>query len=126
MCVCASMHVCMCVRVYVCVRACICVCVYVHICVCVCVCVYVHVCVCVCVCACMCVYMCLCVCVCQRGTLKSNKGFSQAPELNHQHIMNHNTRNTVASSRQFQNLTKKLYHVTYWDTQTLYLTSHSH
>ena len=47
-------------------------------------CARVYVCVHVCMCACMCVYM--RVCVCQRGTLKCNKGFSQGPELNHQHI----------------------------------------
>jgi hypothetical protein len=53
---------CMCVCVYVC----MCVCVYVCMCVCVyvCMCVYMCVCVCVCLCACVCVFVCVCMCVC--------------------------------------------------------------
>ena len=61
-CVCG--HVCVPVRVSVCVCVCELMCVYV--CVCACVCVYVCLCTCVfmCVSVCLCVYLCLCVCVC--------------------------------------------------------------
>jgi len=64
-------HVCVCVRVYVCMRACMCVCVRVcvrtcHMChrVRVCVCVSARVCACVCACVCVCVWLCVCVRVC--------------------------------------------------------------
>ena len=63
---CVCVCVCVCVRVRVRVRVCTCVCVYVCTCVSVCVCLYVRVCPCPCPCPCVYVCMCICMYVCVR------------------------------------------------------------
>lgn len=62
MCVCAGMHMCMCMRICACIYVCVYLRMYVYLCVCLYVCMYVYVCLCICVS--VCVSVCVCICVC--------------------------------------------------------------